>query len=173
MKVTSVLATMLAAIVLQVVMARYTVGGRWTFDLVLVGVIYVALARGPAAGIIAGTVGGLLQDLLSGGIVGVGGLAKTLVGFAAGTVGAQFIVTRMRERLLVVAAASIVHRLIFIVAYGLIDQRWPNVRWAAMLEETLLNAACAFLLLQAIEALPQAIARGRVNRRSAWRRRKW
>ena len=38
----------------------------------------------PVAGMLAGTLGGLLQDMLSGGIVGVGGLAKTLVGFAAG-----------------------------------------------------------------------------------------
>ena len=33
---------------------------------------------------LAGTLGGLLQDVLAGGIVGVGGLVKTLVGFADG-----------------------------------------------------------------------------------------
>ena len=38
-------------------------------------------------------VGGLAQDVLSGGIVGVSGLAKTVVGFLSGVVGTQLIVT--------------------------------------------------------------------------------
>ena len=53
------------AVVLQVTLARYTVGGRWVFDLVLVGVVYAALLWGPVAGMLAGTIGGLLQDWLA------------------------------------------------------------------------------------------------------------
>ena len=94
MKLTSVLVTVLVAVVLQVTLARYTVGGRWVFDLVLVGVVYAALLWGPVAGMLAGTIGGLLQDVLAGDVVGVGGLAKTLVGFAAGVVGTQFVLVR-------------------------------------------------------------------------------
>lgn len=173
MKVTSILAAVLGAVAIQTVLARYTVGGRWQFDLVLVGVVYVALYAGPAAGMLAGTIGGLLQDLLSGGIVGVGGLAKTLVGFAAGTVGAQFILTRPRERVLVVAVASVSHRLVILSVFGLIDQRWPSVQWTAMLWETALNALGGFLAFQATEALPGAVARGRQSRRSKWSQRRW
>ncbi len=84
MKLTAVVAAVIVAVLLQVTLARYTVGGRWVFDLVLVGVVFVALQWGPVAGMLAGTIGGLLQDVLSGGIVGVGGLAKTLVGLRRG-----------------------------------------------------------------------------------------
>ena len=84
MKVTAVLIAVILSVVLQVTLARYTVGGRLVFDVVLVGVVYSALQWGPVAGMLAGTIGGLLQDMLAGEIVGVGGLAKTLVGCAAG-----------------------------------------------------------------------------------------
>jgi rod shape-determining protein MreD len=172
-KATSVVVTMIIAVAVQVVLARYAAGGRWLFDLVLVAVVYAALSWGPIAGILAGTVGGLLQDMLSGGIIGVGGLAKTLVGFAAGTVGAQFIVTRLRERLLVVAAASVAHRLVILAVYGLIDQRWPIFPWAAMLSETVVNGAFALVVFQAVEGLPGALSQGRMSRRSRWGRRRW
>ena len=50
-------------------------------DLVLIVVVYVALKSGRSTGMLAGTVAGLIQDALSSGILGIGGLAKTLVGF--------------------------------------------------------------------------------------------
>ena len=46
-KIAWVLVTVVVAVVLQVTLARYTVGGRWVFDLVLVGVVYAALPVGP------------------------------------------------------------------------------------------------------------------------------
>ena len=70
------------------------VGGALAVNLVLVAVVYVALAYGPVTGLLAGTVGGLAQDALAGGIVGIGGLSKTMVGFAVGVLGAQFIVSQ-------------------------------------------------------------------------------
>ena len=173
MKTTAVLVTVIVAVVLQMTLARFTVGGRWLFDLVLVGVVYAALYWGPAAGILAGTVGGLTQDVLSVDIVGVGGLAKTLVGFAAGTVGAQFVVVRPRARMLLVAGASIAHRLVIVALHALIDQRWSGVPWTAMLGETCVNAIVGLVAFQVTEAFPDLIARGRQRRRSKWSRRNW
>ena len=66
---------------------------RLRIDLVLVAVAYAALAFGPVVGLFAGTLGGLAQDALSAQIIGVSGLAKTLVGFVSGVVGSQFIVS--------------------------------------------------------------------------------
>src|SRR5207342_2400634 len=94
MKMTRVMAVVLSAVLLQVVLARYAVGGRFAFDLVLVGVVFAALQSGAVAGMIAGTIGGLAQDILSGGVIGVFGLAKTLVGYAAGAMGTQFVVAK-------------------------------------------------------------------------------
>jgi rod shape-determining protein MreD len=172
-KLGGVLLTVLVAVMLQVTLARFTVGGRWTFDLVLVGVVYAALNWGPVAGIVAGTVGGLLQDALSSGVVGVGGLAKTLVGFAAGEIGGQFVLVRPQGRMLVVALASIVHRGLVLLLYALIDQHWPGVQWTAILGETVINAGCGLLAFQAAQVLPGLAARGRAGRRSTLSRRRW
>ncbi len=173
MKSTSLLAIVVAAVVLQMALARYAIGGRWAFDLVLVGVIYAALYGGPVSGMLAGTFGGLMQDVLSDDIVGVGGLVKTLIGFAAGAIGAHFVVTRPWSKVLFVAPATLVHRLLILAIYGLIDQHWPGVRWGTMLIEIMLNSAAAFVAFQFTEALPGAVARRRQSRRPKWASRNW
>ena len=173
MKLTAVVVAVLVSVILQVTLARYTVGGRWAFDLVLVGVVYVALRWEAVAGMIAGTVGGLLQDMLSGGIIGVGGLAKTLAGFAAGIVGTQFVVAKPQARAVIVAGATVLHRGIMLGLQGLIDQKWPGWSWTAMLGETAINAACGLVAFHLTDALPNAFDRGRMSRRSSWGRRQW
>jgi rod shape-determining protein MreD len=172
-KVTSVLLTVLVSVLLQVTLARYTVGGRWVFDFVLVGVVFVGLQWGPVAGILGGTVGGLLQDMLAGQVVGLGGLAKTIVGFGAGVVGTQFVLTRPQARTIIVAGATLLHRLGLLVLNGLIDQHWPGVPWGAMLAEMGLNTVGAFLVFQAVVSLPGAMERHRTNRRARLSRRQW
>ena len=173
MKATSVLLTVAVAVALQWALARYTAGGRWVFDLVLVGTVYAALNWGPVAGMLAGTAGGLIQDVLSDDIVGTSGLAKTLTGFAVGTVGAQFVVTRPGGRTLLVAAASIVHRLLILVLRALIDQNWPGLPWTAILWETVLNSCCGLLAFVASEGFPGLVARRRQSRSSGISRREW
>lgn len=173
MKFVSLAGIVILAVVLQVALARYTVGGRWVFDLVLVGVVVAALQSGPIAGLIAGTIGGLLQDVLAGGIIGVGGLAKTLSGFGAGVVGAQFVVARPYARMIIVAVATVMHRLIVLGLYAVIDQEWRGVSWGAMLAETGINAMAGFVVFQAVHALPGALERQRMNRRSSLSRRQW
>ena len=165
--------TMLVAVVLQLALSRYAVGGRFAVDLVLVGVIYVAFHWGPLAGMLAGTVGGIVQDSLADDVIGVGSLVKTVLGFAAGVVGAQFIVARPAGRAVVVAGASVVHRLAILALYGLIDQRWSGVPWTDILGETLVNMVAAVVAFQATESLPGMLARGRARRRSSLGRRRW
>jgi rod shape-determining protein MreD len=173
MKLTSVLLTVIVAVGLQMAVTRISVGGGWQVDLVLVGVTYAATYWGPVAGMVTGTVGGLLQDLLSHGIVGVGGLAKTLVGFAVGTLSAQFIITRAAVRMGVVAGATVAHRLLVLALYALIDQRWPGVPWAAMLGETVLNALIALAAFQVTERGPAFMLGRRARSRSTLSRRQW
>jgi rod shape-determining protein MreD len=172
-KFTSVLATVTLAVLVQVTLARFTVGGSWVFDLVLVGVVFAGLQWGPAAGLVGGTLGGLLQDLLSGQIVGVSGLAKTLVGFGAGVIGSQFVLTRPHARSIIVAGSSLVHRLLMLGLTGLIAQQWPGVSWVDLLAETGLNTLAGFLIFQGTSALPGMVARQRANRRTSLSRRQW
>lgn len=173
MKIASALSTVAIAVILQVTLARYTVGGSWMFDLVLVGVVFAGLQWGPATGLTAGAIGGLLQDALSGGIIGVSGLAKTLVGFGAGVIGTQFVLTRAHGRSIIVAGATLLHRGLMLVFTGLIEQQWPGVSWAAILGETGLNTLAAFLLFQGTMAIPGVISRRQMNRRTSFSRRQW
>jgi rod shape-determining protein MreD len=172
-KITSVLATVLVAVLVQVLLSRFTIADRWVFDLVLVGVIYAALQWGAVAGMLAGTIGGLLHDVLSGGIAGVGGLAKTVVGFAAGGIGSQLVVAKPQGRMLIVAAASLAHRFILVGLQAMIDQQWPAVSVTALVSETLINALIGFVAFQVTESLPGAVSRGRFSRRSSLSRRNW
>ena len=56
---------------------------------------------------------------------------------------------------------------------ALIDQQWPGVSWTAMLWETAINAAAAWSPFMLTDALPSAMARGRMSRRSSLSRRQW
>ena len=60
-------------------LSRWRAGGcsTWWWSVDLRGAV-----RGPAAGMWTGTLGGLMQDALSGSVVGLGGFAKTVIGTA-------------------------------------------------------------------------------------------
>lgn len=173
MKVTPVLVAVLVGVTVQAALARYTVGDRWAFDLVLVAVVYASLQAGAVAGILAGTVGGLLQDLLAGGIVGVGGLSKTVVGFLSGTVGSQFVLAKPGVRTVLLVGATVMHRLMVLGIVAIISQRWPTVSWMAFGSEILINAAVGFAAFSLTDATPGLLERGRMSRRSALSRRRW
>lgn len=173
MNVARALLTVVLALILQVAFARYAVGGRWVFDLVLVGVVYAALYWGPVAGMWAGTVGGLMQDALTGDVIGVGGLVKTAAGFGVGVAGGQFAVTHPAARAATVGVATVAHRLIIVGLLAGIDQEWHGVPWGAVFMEMGLNAAAGFLAFQVTDALPGAIRNSQRRRRSSLSRRRW
>jgi rod shape-determining protein MreD len=126
----------------------------------------VALTSGPTAGLLAGTLGGLAQDaLVSGGITGIGGLAKTLVGFLTGVVATQFIVAQSVPRFVVFFLATVVHQAVFIGLYVLLDLRQFGKPYAAIVEQALANAVIGVVVFQAIELLPGAVERRRAMRR--------
>jgi rod shape-determining protein MreD len=133
-------------------------------DLVLVVVVAAALAFGPLTGLVAGTVGGLVQDALSSGILGMGGLSKTLVGFAAGRFATQFIVTATVPRLLVFAAASAAHAALFMGLYTLLGLRsFPNPA-TAVATQAVANAVIGVVGVRAVDAIPRIVERRRQNR---------
>lgn len=172
MKAFGVIGVIAGSVALQMAFARFTVGGRWSLDLVLVAVTFVALKWGPGAGVIGGTLGGLTQDALAGGTVGIGGLSKTVVGFFVGVIGSQFIVTRPAPRMLIVAGATIVNRLIVQAILSAIDLSWNGLSWPAVLAETGLNALTALVLFYSIDMVPALMRRG-PSRGSGFAKRKW
>lgn len=169
MRTTAAFVAIAVALALQMSLARFTIGRETPIDLVLVAVVYAALARGPVTGMLCGSVGGLAQDALSGGLVGVGGLAKTLVGFAAGVVGAQFIVAQPIPRLAVFFTSTLVHGACFYGVYALIGSRGSNAPYGAVLTQAVVNGVVGVIAFQAVAMAPGLLDRRRA--RSGFRRR--
>jgi rod shape-determining protein MreD len=165
-KAFGVLIAIALALALQTTLARFLVGGTAALDLVLVVVVYVALTSGPVTGMLAGSLAGIVQDALSSGVIGVGGLAKSIVGFLAGVIGQQFIVTAALPRLLIFLAATVVHAAVFMGFYMLMGLRSFSSPWAAVTSQALGNAAVGLIAFAIIESLPGAVERRRMGRRT-------
>jgi rod shape-determining protein MreD len=149
------------ALALQTTLARYFVRGTIAVDLVLVAVVYVALTSGPTTGLLSGAFAGLVQDALSSSIIGIGGLAKTIVGFLAGVIGTQFIVSQSLPRFVVFFGASILHALVFIGLYTLLDLRHFDGPYSALAGQAAANALVGVVAFQVVELLPGAVERRR------------
>lgn len=153
------------ALALQTTLARFVVGGTAALDLVLVVVVYIALTAGPVPGMLAGSVAGIIQDALSSGVIGIGGLAKAVVGFLTGVIGQQFIVTAALPRLVMFVAATAVHAAIFMGLYVLLQQRDFASPYKAVLTQALVNAVAGMIAFTIMESLPGVVERRRVRRR--------
>ena len=164
MKAAGVVLATVVAIALQTTLARFVIRGTVAVDLVLVVVIYAALTAGPVTGLLAGTFAGLVQDALSSGVVGIGGLAKTVVGFLSGVVGTQFIVAQPLPRFVVFFGATLVHEAVSIGLYELLSLREFGMPYASVATKALGNAIVGVVAFQLVELLPGAFERRRMAR---------
>ena len=164
MKAAGAVLAIVLALALQTTVARFVIRGMVAVDLVLVVVVYVALASGPVTGLLSGMMAGLMQDALSSGVIGIGGLAKTVVGFLTGIVGTQFIVAQPLPRFVVFFTATLLHALIFIGLYVLLDLRQFGTPYAAVTGQAVGNAVAGVLAFQLVELLPGAVERRRMSR---------
>jgi len=165
-KAVGVLIAIALALALQTTLARFLVGGTAAIDLVLVVVVYVALTSGPVTGMLAGSMAGIIQDALSSGVIGIGGLAKSLVGFVAGAIGQQFIVTAALPRLVMFVGATAAHAGVFMGLYVLLGLRTFPAPWAAIVSQALSNAVVGMIAFTILESFPGVMERGRVSRRT-------
>lgn len=163
MKTVGVILAIALALALQTTLARYVFRGPGAVDLVLVAVVYVALTSGPVTGLFCGTAAGLIQDaLVASPVIGIGGLAKTIVGFLAGIVGTQFIVAQPLPRFVVFFGATVLHALVFMGLYVLLDMRHfgPPYEAAKVVGwQAAANAAVGVVAFQVVELLPGSVDR--------------
>ena len=158
------------ALMLQTVVGYQRFGRLIGIDLVLVVVVSTALFYGPTAGMVSGTVAGLCQDALSGGVLGVAGLAKTLVGFVAGVIATQFIVSSIVPRGVVFFAMTWLHGICFLGLYAMIERHGIGRPWRQLLVQSLLNAAIGVVATRTIERGPEWWRRRQYTRRTEGRR---
>jgi len=158
------MAVILVAIGVQTTLATTVFRGGSAIDLVLIVVVYIAIKSGPSTGLLAGTVAGLIQDALSSGVLGIGGLAKTIVGFVSGVLGTQFIVTAPLPRFLLLMAGTALHAIIFMGLYSLLNLRQFSAPYPAVLAQAFGNAFFGVVLFQIIEWFPGFVDRRRAGR---------
>ena len=93
------------------------------FDLPLLVTIFFAMARrNPISGLLTGGAIGLVQDMLGPYPIGIYGIAKTIVGYGASSLGAKLDVENAGARLLVTLGFYLVHAAVyFTVARGMVN----------------------------------------------------
>lgn len=144
-----------ASLVLQAWLPR--VAGRYAwFDLPLVVTVYFALGRrSPIQGTFMGAAIGLFEDALSHRAIGVNGIAKSLVGFLAASVGVRIDVENHAIRLIFTFLLSLLSSAVCIFVYRVLlglEYQWL---WFTEVFIALGNAVIAvfsFPLLDRLEA---------------------
>jgi len=142
-----------AAIVLQVLLSKL----YWRLsmlDLPLIVVIFFAVSRrSPAAGTLTGAAIGLMQDALTGRPIGVNGMAKSVIGYIAASIGVKVDVDSLLTRILMNFGFSILNSLIlFLINLKLLGQAGAHLAYVQELLRALANTVVAipvFLLLDA------------------------
>ena len=126
------------------------------FDLPLLVVIFFAVARrSQVSGMLSGAVIGLLQDSLTHQPIGVYGIAKTVVGYGASSLGVKLDVENAGSRFLVTLFFYVVHEIVyFLVARGLVrlTLEWS---WLHELGSAFANAALAVALFTLLDRFKQ------------------
>jgi len=163
-KAAGIILAIIVALALQTTIARFVVAGRVAVDLVLVVVVYVALSSGAVPGLITGTVAGLIQDSLSTGVIGIGGLANTIIGFVTGVIGTQLNIAEPVARFVVFFAATVVHQAITIGLGTVLGLQAFGVPYGAIAGEALANAVIGVAAFQLTDLLPGAVERRRMGR---------
>jgi rod shape-determining protein MreD len=153
-KVAASLLAIAVALALQTTLGSLVIRGTAALDLVLIVVVYLALISGPVTGLLLGSAAGLVQDSLASGIIGIGGLAKTVVGFVAGVLGTQFIVTAPLSRLVVFVLATVLHAAVFMGLYTLLGLRQFEDPWGAVITQAIGNGFLGVVGAQFVELLP-------------------
>jgi len=121
-------------------------------DLPLIAVIFFAVSRrSPIAGAFTGAIIGLLQDALTGQSLGVNGIAKTVIGYAAASIGVQVDVENLTTRVLMNFVFGLLQSgLLYLIARFLEGQKDIHLQPLHELIRATINTAVAiplFLLL--------------------------
>jgi len=143
----------LASLVLQAWLPR--VAGRYAwFDLPLVVTVYFALGRrSPVQGTLMGAAIGLFEDALSQRAIGVNGIAKTVVGFLAASVGVRIDVENHAIRLILNFLLSLLSSAICIFIYRVLLGLEYDWQWFTELFIAIGNSVVAVILFPLLDRL--------------------
>jgi rod shape-determining protein MreD len=142
----------LVALVLQAWLPRVLRGYAW-FDLPLVVTVYFALGRrSPIHGTLMGAAMGLFEDALSQHAIGVNGIAKTLAGFLAASVGVRIDVENYTIRLLLNFLLSLMCSAVYLLIYRVLLGMELEWSWLTELLKAVGNSIIALVLFPVLDS---------------------
>ena len=126
-------------------------------ELPLLVTIYFALSRrNPSAGLLLGMVVGVAQDSLSHTPIGLYGIAKTLVGFVASSLGSRIDVEHPLSRFFLTLFFFYFHHSVFVLTERLLlAEREPFVT-VSLLMASLVNATLGVVLFPLLDRFRQS-----------------
>ena len=132
----------LGAILLQVLLPK-AMPRLAILDLPLIVTLFFAISRrNPIAGTITGATIGLLQDVLTSQPIGVNGMAKSLIGYAAASLGSRIDVENTGTRAVLTFGFSLVQSvLLYLIERRLLGVRAFHVLWLHELLRAVVNTA--------------------------------
>jgi rod shape-determining protein MreD len=143
----------LAALVLQAWLPRVLGRFAW-FDLPLVVTVYFALGRrSPIQGTLMGASMGLFEDALSHHPIGVNGIAKTVVGFLAASVGVRIDVDNFTVRLLFIFLLSILASVVYVFVTRFLLGMELEFTWFTELFKAIGNSVIAIVTFPLLDRL--------------------
>jgi len=124
------------------------------FDLPLLVTIYFAVARRkPIPGLITGALIGTLQDAFGHHFIGLNGIAKTIIGFLASSLGVRLDVENPGSRFLVTVGFYLLHQIILtVIDVALVGVREPWM-WGHLLLAAVANGLLAVVLFTVLDRL--------------------
>ncbi|MFZ0390430.1 MAG: rod shape-determining protein MreD [Calditrichia bacterium] len=105
------------ALLLQITLVKYVRIFNWLPDLLLIVLVAYSLRKGANAGMTAGFLTGLIQDLLSTHFIGLSALAKTIAAFTAANMAGKF--SARTEYFLALIVSALMHDLVYFLIYTL------------------------------------------------------
>src|SRR6202044_3674653 len=137
----------LLALFLQAFLPRHFPGLAVYLDFaLLVTILHAKARRKPISGLLTGAVIGLFQDMLGHNPIGIYGIAKTVVGYLASSLGVKLDVENAGARFLLTLGFYFIHSAVwFTVARGMVSltQNWS---WSRGLLAGLANAFLGVIL---------------------------
>ena len=121
MQTFKILLTIAVALFLQLLLSKF-LGFFKYIDLALLVTVYFSLQREPLLGMVVGLAAGLGGDIIAGGILGVGGFSKTLIGYIISMASVKLSIENPFARLAAVALASIANTALFVGLYQMLEQ---------------------------------------------------
>jgi rod shape-determining protein MreD len=126
------------------------------FDIPLLVTIFFAMARrSPIAGLLTGAFIGLAQDMLGHNPIGIYGIAKTVVGYGASSLGVKLDLENPGARFLVTLGFYLVHSAVYFTVTRLLVNMSQNWSWFQGILAGLANAFLGVVIYFVLDRFKQ------------------